>query len=237
METEKGTYEQNYIPVSSWAEEDRPREKLLQKGPQSLSDAELIAILLRSGSRSQSVVELAQHILNAVGNDLNALARLSVHELMRPKGMGEAKAISIKAALELGKRRKSEKIIDKPTITQASIAYELMKPLLGDLVSEEFWVLILNRKNVLIDKVKISSGGVSGTVADPKLIFKAALDRYASGIILMHNHPSGNLKPSQADINLTQKVKTGALALEVSLLDHIIFTDHHYYSFAEEGVL
>jgi DNA repair protein RadC len=230
-------YEPQRLAISAWAEEDRPREKLMQKGSHSLSDAELLAILIRAGSPSMSAVDMAKHVLALADNDLNRLAKQTVHELMKTKGMGEAKALAIKAALELGKRRTPEDTSRQVPITSAQIAYNLMKPHLGDLVREEFWVLILNRRNVLLDKIQVSTGGVSGTVADPKIIFKAALDRVASAIILMHNHPSGNLKPSQADINLTKKVKDGATALDISLLDHIIFTDQHYYSFAEEGML
>lgn len=230
-------YEPQRMAISAWAEEDRPREKLMQKGAHSLSDAELVAILIRAGSPSMSAVDMAKHVLAQADNDLNRLARQSVHELMKTKGMGEAKALAIKAALELGKRRQPEDTRKQMPITSARLAYDMMRPHLGDLVKEEFWVLLLNRRNVVLDKVQVSTGGVSGTVADPKIIFKAALDRVASAIILMHNHPSGNLKPSQADINLTRKVKDGATALDISLLDHIIFTDHHYFSFAEEGML
>lgn len=225
------------LNILKWAEEDRPREKLLLKGKNALSDAELVAILIGSGSRSLSAVDLSKLILSGVSHDLNLLAKQSVSDLQKFKGIGEAKAISIVSALELGRRRKETKQIKNPKITSSKDAYELMKPELMDQPVEQFWVIMLKRNNEVIQKRVISLGGISGTVADPKIIFKRALDDLASGIILVHNHPSGNLKPSQADIRLTEKLKNAGLLLEIPVLDHLIFTDHNYYSFADEGVL
>ena len=195
------------LNILSWAEEDRPREKLLLKGKSVLSDAELIAILIGSGTRSISAVDVAKMILSNANYNLNELAKFSIKDLKKVKGIGEAKAITIVSALELGRRRKDSEFAEKVKITCSNDIYQFMKPELLDMPKEEFWVLLLNRANRLIKKEQISSGGVSGTVADPKIIFKAALDQYASSIILVHNHPSGNLKPSQADIKLTNKMK------------------------------
>ena len=226
-----------YLNILSWAEEDRPREKLLLKGKSALTDAELIAILIGSGTRSISAVDVAKMILAEADNNLNKLAKFSVRDLRKTKGIGEAKAISIVSALELGRRRKESDFSEKVKITCSNDIYELMKPELLDLPKEEFWVILLNRANRLIRKEQISSGGISGTVADPKVIFKAALDQYASSIILVHNHPSGNLKPSQADINLTSKMKEAGKMLEIPVLDHIIFGDESFLSFADDGIL
>lgn len=227
----------NSLNILSWAEEDRPREKLLLKGKAALSDAELIAILIGSGTRSVSAVDVAKKILNEATNDLNELAKFSVKDLKKIKGIGEAKAIAIVSALELGRRRKEKDFKEKVRITSSNDIYQLIKPELMDLQREEFWVMLLNRANRLIKKQQISSGGISGTVADPKIIFKAALDQYASSIILVHNHPSGNLKPSTADLNLTKKMKEAGNLLEIPVLDHIIFSDEGYLSFADEGML
>jgi DNA repair protein RadC len=226
-----------YLGIKSWAQEDRPREKLLLKGKASLSEAELIGILIGSGTPSLSAVDLAKLILNGSGNSLNELARLSIKDLIQFKGIGEAKAISIVAALELGRRRKETETTKKPKISSSSDAFELLKPELLDLNHEEFWILLLNRSNHVIKKQLISSGGVSGTVADPKLIFKAALEELASSIILVHNHPSSNLKPSEQDIKLTKKMTEAGKVLEIPVLDHLIFTNDAYFSFADEGIL
>lgn len=225
------------MKILSWAEEDRPREKLLLKGKASLSDAELIAILIGSGNTEQSAVELSKDILHGVQHDLNSLAKLSVTDLQKFKGIGEAKAISIVSALELGRRRKTTEAVSKPQIRSSLDAYEIIKPQLMDQPIEQFWVLLLSRSNRVIKKQLISTGGVSGTVADPKVIFKTALDALASGLILIHNHPSGNLKPSQADIQLTKKMKESGRLLEIPILDHLIFTEDGYFSFADESML
>jgi len=228
---------QGYLRIPQWAEEDRPREKLLLKGKTTLSDAELLAILLGTGIRSMSAVDLAKQLLQSVQFDLNELARLSVHDLTRLKGIGTAKAITIVSALELGKRRKERSSAMKPGITSSEDVFELMQADLQDLPHEEFWVITLNRANRVTRKWKISSGGISGTVADPRLIFKSALELYASSIILVHNHPSGATKPSQADILLTKKLKEAGELLEIPVLDHIIFGEKEYFSFADEGLL
>jgi len=227
----------NSLNILSWAEEDRPREKLLLKGKSTLSDAELIAILIGSGTRSLSAVDVAKLILKQANYNLNDLARFSVKDLKKIKGIGEAKAIAIVSALELGRRRKEAEFQEKIKITCSQDIYQAMKAELLDLPREEFWVVLLNRANRVIRKEQVSSGGVSGTVADPKIIFKAALDQYASSVILVHNHPSGNLKPSQADVNLTRKMKHAGELLEIPVLDHIIFGDEGYLSFADEGLL
>ncbi|MCH6198735.1 DNA repair protein RadC [Aquiflexum sp. LQ15W] len=226
------------IKISALAEEDRPREKLLLKGKSALSDAELIAILIGSGTRSVSAVDLSKHILSAVNNDLGELAKMSIADLKKFKGIGEAKAISIVSALELGRRRKLGS--DQPKklkINGSKDVFNLMGPELMDEKVEHFYVLLLNRSNHLIKKQLISSGGTNGTVADPKIIFKYALDSMACSIILVHNHPSGNLKPSEQDRNLTNKLKHVGENLEVQVIDHVIFTDVAYFSFADEGIL
>lgn len=225
------------LGILSWAEEDRPREKLLLKGRSILTDAELIAILIGSGSSELSAVELSKKILSSVDNNLNSLAKLSVEELTKFKGIGEAKAISIVSALELGRRRKATSEQRKTKITCSQDVYTAISAELLDQPTEQFWVLMLNRSNHIIKKRAISLGGVSGTVADPKVIFKYALQDLASGIILIHNHPSGNLKPSHADRKLTQKMVESGKLLEIPVLDHLIFTDESYYSFADEGEL
>lgn len=225
------------LKIKHWDEADRPREKMLQKGKSALSDAELIAILLGSGTASLSAVELARQILKSVNHNLHELARLSIHDLMKFKGIGEAKAISIVSALELGRRRKEAEPTKKIKISSSRDAYEYMKPELMDLQHEEFWVILLNRAHQIVNKRKISAGGVSGTVADPKIIFKFALEELASAIVLAHNHPSGNLNPSTPDIELTKKLVASGKALEIQVIDHIIYTNQGYYSFADEGML
>lgn len=224
--------------IKAWAEEDRPREKLLLKGHGALTDAELLAILIGSGNTNESAVDLCKRILKeAATNDLNELAKLDLHDLMKFKGIGEAKAITIVAALELGRRRRAAEVGVKPQITSSRDVFELLQPRIGDLPHEEFWVLYLNRANRVTFQESISAGGVAGTVADLKIIFKRALNQLASGIIIAHNHPSGNLKPSQADIDLTRKVREGGKTLEISVLDHLIITTSGYFSFADEGLL
>lgn len=222
--------------ILSWAEEDRPIEKLLLKGKAVLSDAELIAILIGSGTRELSAVDLSKLILQSVNNNLNELAKLSINDLMKFKGIGDAKAISIAAALELGRRRKESESLKKQKITSSADVYEAIRPYLMDLQHEQFWIILLNRANEVIRPQQISIGGVSGTVADPKMIFKAAIEHLASAIILVHNHPSGNLTPSQADKELTKKVKEGGQTLDIPVLDHLIFSDNGYFSFADEGI-
>lgn len=228
---------QSPLSIKHWSPDDRPREKLLLKGKSALTDAELIAILLGSGTSALSAVDLAKRILAGAGHNLHVLAGLTVKDLVKTKGIGEAKAITIVAALELGRRRKESTPDEKPRIQRSKDAYDLMKPHLSDLPHEEFWVLLLNRANRVTKKMQISLGGVAGTVADPKIIFKFALEELASGLILAHNHPSGNSTPSHSDITLTTKLKEGAKLLDIEVLDHIIIAGHNYLSFADEGLL
>lgn len=225
------------LSIKTWAENDRPREKLLTRGRQTLSDAELIAILIGSGSRNESAVDLSRRILGQYGNDLNRLAKLSVSDFMQFNGIGEAKAISIIAALELGRRRKEISEEQKPKISSSADIYETLKPTMLDLPHEEFHILLLNRANKLIAKEVISRGGVAGTVVDSKIVFKLAVQHLASSIVLCHNHPSGNLNPSEQDISLTKKMQEAGRLLDIPVLDHIIFTDTAYFSFADEGIL
>ncbi len=223
--------------IQSWAEEDRPREKLMLKGRAALSDAELIAILINSGTVDLTAVDVAKIILKSVGHNLNDLARLSVKDLSKFRGIGEARGIAIVAALELGRRRKEQDRPVRARITCSRDAYNELVPHLTDKPHEEFWILLLNRANEVMRPVLISAGGVSGTVADPKIIFKQAIENLASAMILCHNHPSGNLTPSQADKDLTRKLKDAGRLLDIPVLDHIIFTDKAYLSFADEGIL
>jgi DNA repair protein RadC len=225
------------LSIKEWSLEDRPREKLLAKGISSLSDAELIAIIIGSGNRDESAVELSKRILGSVNHHLNELGKLTVDDLQKYKGIGEAKAIGIVAALELGRRRKLTEAADKPKIMSSRDIYDIFHPLLADLRYEEFWILLLNRFNKVIDKQKISQGGISGTVTDIRIILKMAIEKLASALIVCHNHPSGNFTPSESDISITKKLKEAGALMDISLLDHIIITDGHYYSFADEGVI
>lgn len=227
----------NKLTIKTWAEDDRPREKLIKKGKSALSSAELIAILIGSGSREESAVDLAKRILAHAGNDLNKLAKMSVKDLSRFKGMGEAKAVSIIAALEVGARRQSAEALTSDQITHSAALYEILKPMMMDLPHEEFRVIYLNRANKILANERISTGGITGTVADVKIIFKKALELLASSIILAHNHPSGNLTPSAADIQLTRKMRETGKIMEIDVLDHIIVTESGYYSFADNGTL
>ena len=225
------------LSIKDWAVEDRPREKLLSKGMQSLTDAELLAILIGSGQRNESAVEVARKVLNLSGNNLNELGRLSIKNLMKIHGIGKAKAITLIAALELGRRRKLTDPKEKFKISGSQDAYDFLSPLVEDLSHEEFRVLYLNRSNRVVEHKKISQGGVSGTVIDVRIILKFAIEVLASSLIISHNHPSGNLQPSEADIQITRKIKEAAKLHDIQLLDHIIISDKHYYSFADEGVL
>lgn len=225
------------LSIKSWAEEDRPREKLMMKGRSVLSDAELMAILLGSGSKNESAVSLAQKILASASNHLHELGSYSIKDLTRFKGIGEAKAITLIAALELGRRRQATEVSQKLQIKSSEDAYQIFKPHLSDLKIEEFWVLYLNRANKVIRKQKISSGGMTGTVVDTRVVFKEALDHHATCIVLCHNHPSGQLKPSQADIDLTRKLCQSGKIMDIQVVDHLIIGDAGYFSFADEGIL
>ena len=223
--------------MKEWAEEDRPREKMLLKGVSSLSDAELIAILIGSGNNEETAVQLSQRILNSASNNLNTLGKLSIKKLMEYKGIGEAKAITIAAAMELGRRKTAAEPEKKVTIRSSKDSYQLFYPIMCDLPHEELWIALTNRQGKVIEKVKISQGGISGTNADLRIIMKAAINSACSGIILCHNHPSGNLQPSAEDDALTSRLGKAVQLMEIKLLDHIIVCDKHYYSYADESRL
>lgn len=225
------------IKISQLAEEDRPREKLLLKGRSALTDAELIAILIGSGTPSVSAVDLSKHILADVNYDLRALARMSIQDLKKFKGIGEAKAISIIAAMELGRRRKDSEPVAKPKITCSQDIYDLMRPELLDAPVEYFYLILLTRSNQVMKKQLISQGGTAGTVVDPKVVFKIALEHLAQSVILVHNHPSGNISPSDQDKRLTRRLVNIGRELDLTVLDHVIFTDSGYFSFADDGTL
>lgn len=223
------------FPIKEWAEDDRPREKLLQKGKTVVSDAELIAILIGTGNRHESAVGLSKKILASVGNNLAALGKLSVQQLTEFKGIGEAKAITIVSALELGRRRRSEEGIVLDKIATSKSVFEIMQPLIGELPHEEFWILYLNNSNKIVMKSQLSKGGITGTVVDVRLVFKKALENNAVSIIVCHNHLSGILQPSDADKQITEKLKEAGKNLDIRLLDHLIITEKGYYSFADSG--
>ena len=223
--------------IKEWSEADRPREKLVEKGKKTLTDAELMAILIGSGSRNESAVSLCKRILASANNNLNALARFSVPQLIKFKGIGEAKAISIVAGLELGRRQQLQETPVQPVIKSSNDVFLCMQPLLGDLNHEEFWVLFLNNSNKVLHRKMISSGGQTGTHIDVRLIFKTALEFSAVALILVHNHPSGKLAPSGADKQLTKSIVRGGDTLSIKVLDHLIVTEKDYYSFADNGIL
>jgi DNA repair protein RadC len=227
--------EQNFS-IKHWSEDDKPREKLMLKGKSVLSDAELIAILIGSGSRNESAVSLSKRILLSVNNNLNALGKLSLKQLMEFKGIGEAKAVTIAAALELGRRRRTAEMPDFFKITSSKAVFEIMQPIIGDLLHEEFWVLYLNNANKVIHKAQLSKGGITGTIVDVRLIFKLALEHNATAIILSHNHPSGKLVASDADREITKKLTFAGEQLDIKVLDHIIITEKGYLSFQDEGI-
>jgi DNA repair protein RadC len=225
------------LVIKEWAVEDRPREKLSKNGSRSLSDAELIAILIGSGNLDETAVELSRRILASVDNNLNELGRKSIEYLQTYKGIGEAKAITIVAALELGKRRKESEIKNKTKITGSKDVADYFQSMLGDLNHEEFWILLLDRGNKIMDSFRISEGGISGTVIDVRKILKVAIEKQASSIILCHNHPSGTLQASDADLKITRKITDASKIMDISVLDHIIIGNDKYYSFADEGIL
>ncbi len=225
------------LSIPEWSKDDRPRERMLARGAKAMSDVELVAILIRSGTPSESALDLARVILNKAGNDLHRLATLGTTELMRINGVGEAKAMSIIAALELGQRRREATVVERPLIAGSHSAYEVLRPLVADLPHEEFWLLLLDRGNRLLESSRVSQGGLHGTVADPKFIFRKALDARASSVILCHNHPSGQLRPSAEDISLTSKLVEGGRFLDITVQDHLIIAATGYYSFADNGQL
>ena len=228
--------ENSFFPITNWSEDDKPREKLMLKGKSVLSDAELIAILIGSGSRSESAVDLSKRILASVDNNLNALGKLSLSQLMQFRGIGEAKAISIIAALELGRRRRGEDAVELKKITSSKIIFEIMQPIIGELPHEEFWIIYMNNSNKVIAKSQLSKGGITGTLVDVRIVFKTALEMGATALILCHNHPSGTLIPSEADKQITRKLKLAGDSLEIKVLDHLIVTETSYFSFADEGI-
>jgi len=229
--------DKDILKIKDWAEEDRPREKLLLKGINSLSDAEILAILIGSGSKNQTAVDLSKKILSQVNNNLHELGKQSINELTKNKGIGQAKAITIIAALEIGRRRKLSDILNRKQINKSRDVFDVFHPILSDLPHEEFWILLLNRANKIISKIKISQGGITGTVIDIKMIIKNALEKLASSIILCHNHPSGNITASNADNDITNKLVEASKLFEIQVLDHVIIGDNKYYSYADDNKL
>jgi DNA repair protein RadC len=225
------------FPITHWSEDDKPREKMMLKGKSVLSDAELVAILIGSGSRNESAVALSKRILASVNNNLSSLGKQSLAQLMEFKGIGEAKAITIAAALELGRRRREEDPLELVKVTSSKVMYQEMYPIIGELPHEEFWGVYLNNSNKIIFKAQLSKGGITGTIVDVRLVFKIALEQNAVAIVLAHNHPSGKLQASEADIQVTKKIKNAGLQLDIPVLDHLIVTEHGYFSFADEGIL
>ncbi|MDX9769014.1 MAG: DNA repair protein RadC [Tenuifilaceae bacterium] len=225
------------LTIKEWALDDRPREKMISKGVASLSDAELMAILIGSGTRNETAVAIAQRILSSANNNLNELGKFSLKDFTKTKGIGQAKGVTIMAALELGRRRKVSEAINRKQITSSNDVIELFQPLLADLAHEEFWVLLLNRANRIIERVRISEGGFTATVVDVRKIMRTALDHQAIGIVLCHNHPSGNNHPSDDDQKITQKIKQAATTMDISLLDHVIITNQKCFSFADNNML
>lgn len=226
-----------YIKITEWAAEDRPREKLVLKGAESLSDAELLGILISSGTREKSAVDLGRELLGSAGNSLNALGRLSVNDIKKIHGIGTARAVTVIAALELGRRRKQAEALDLQKINSSKDAAAIFQPMLGDLLHEEFWILFLNRSNGITGRAKLSQGGVSGTVTDVRMIMKKAIEHLASGIVVCHNHPSGNVCPSEQDILITRKISDAGKLMDIGLTDHLIVTGKDYYSFADNGMI
>jgi DNA repair protein RadC len=225
------------LRIRNWALEDRPREKMMLKGIQSLSESELLSLLIGSGTRKASAVELARQVMNMAGNNLDKLGKFAVSDLKKLNGIGQARAITIVAALELGRRRKLTDSPEGMKISGSQDVFTLLGPVLSDLVHEEFWVLFLNRSNRVIEKRKISQGGITGTVTDIRIILKMALDHLATSLILCHNHPSGNLQPSEADISITRRIKESAALMDISLLDHLIIAGKSYFSLADETMM
>ncbi len=225
------------LSIKNWSDDDKPREKLLQKGKSVLSDAELIAILIGSGSRNESAVGLSKRILASVDNNLNNLGKLSIKQLIQFKGIGEAKAVTIAAALEIGRRRRGEEAQKITNITSSASVFELLQPIMGELEHEEFWIVYLNNSNKVLHTAQLSKGGITGTLVDVRLVMRQALELGAVALVLAHNHPSGTLKPSAADKQITQKLKAAAMALDIKILDHLIITQKDYFSFADEKLL
>ncbi len=225
------------MSIKSLAEDDRPREKFLLKGKDSLSDSELLAIIMGSGNRNESAVELARRILDAANNNWNTLAKFTIKDFLKFKGVGEAKAISIATALEIGRRKSQQEIPQRVKISDSKTAYQVLGPLLADLHTEEFWAIFLNQNNEVIHRTNLTKGGIAESVVDVRVLFKTALEHWSTSIIVAHNHPSGNLTPSKSDLNITQKIKDAGKLLNINLLDHLIISQKGYYSFADENRL
>ena len=223
--------------LKSLAEDDRPREKFLLKGKSAVSDSELLAIIMGSGNREESAVELARRILNSVENNWHRLSQLSIKDLTKFKGVGEAKAISIATALEIGNRKSQQEVLERQQISSSQDAFEILQPHLSDLQTEEFWAIFLNHQNKILYKTCLFRGGIASSVADIRVVFKTALEHFSTQIIVAHNHPAGSLKPSKEDINITQKIKDAGKLLDIDLLDHLILIQNKYYSFKDEGIL
>lgn len=220
--------------IKYWAEDDKPREKLMLKGKTALSDAELLAIIIGSGSRNESAVDLSKRILAHVQNNLNALGKLSLKQLTEFKGIGNAKAIAIIAATELGRRRREQEVPELVKINSSRVIFDVMQPIIGELAHEEFWVLYLNNSNQIVHKAQLSKGGITGTVVDVRLVLKIALEQNALSFVLVHNHPSGKLLPSDSDVEITKKIKMAAKQMDMYILDHVIVAENGYYSFADD---
>ena len=223
--------------IKHWSDDDKPREKMVQKGKSILSDAELIAILIGSGSRNESAVELSKRILASVNNNLNELGKLSIKQLMQFKGIGEATAVTIAAALEIGRRRRGEEAQKIIKISSSKDVFELLQPTMGELPHEEFWIVYLNNSNKVMHTAQLSKGSITGTLVDVRLVMKRALELGAVALVLAHNHPSGTLVPSKADKQITEKLKNASIALDIKVLDHLIITQNDYFSFADETIL
>jgi len=231
------TQKEHSFSIKNWSQDDQPREKLRDKGRTALSDAELVAILIGSGNRDESAVDLCKRILATTNNSLNDLGKMSIKQLIEFKGIGEAKAITIAAAMELGRRRRGEAALEKQNVTSSKSVFEIMQPVLGELPHEEFWIIYLNNSNKVLQKNQLSKGGITATLVDVRLVLKTALELGAVGIILTHNHPSGTLKPSKSDIEITNKIQTAANSLDIKVLDHLIVTETDYFSFADKNLL
>lgn len=223
--------------IKAWAVEDRPREKLISRGISALTDGELIAILISSGNSKESAVELSRRIMDTVHHNLHELGKLNCDELERFRGIGRAKAVTLIAAMELGRRRNQSAALDNGQVKGSKDAANYLRPEIGDLSHEEFWVIFLNRQNKILDKQKLSQGGMTGTVIDVRLVMKLALEKHATSLIFGHNHPSGNLEPSDADRKITRQLKEAAALMDIPVIDHLIVTQSGYFSFADEGIL
>ncbi len=225
------------MSIKFLAEDDRPREKFLSKGKNALSDSELLAIIMRSGSREETAVELARKILNSAGHSWHQLSLMSVKDLMKFKGVGEVKAIAIATALEIGRRRAAQEVPEKSLITGSSDGYQILRKYLSDLRTEEFWAIFLNQSNRVLHFTQLTQGGINQSIVDIRILFKTALDHYATALIIAHNHPSGNLKPSKEDLEITRKIKEAGNMLNIKLLDHLIITQNSYVSLSDDGLL